>query len=241
MTTGFEARTQAVIDCAPPDSRDRVTRRIDFVLHAGATSFESLLTLAQDSTAPLSVRIDVCWLLGQLREKRAVPALLYAFQDEHSTLTWEAAKSLVMLQSKRSTKPLITIFLDDVSGDRRSAAAWTLGLLGDARAIDTLVHVLANERDLPDVRAHAAEALGHLAEGRQAERIGPLLLTALHDQSAQVRFWSAFALGSLGDPRAIPDLERLVATDHVSVSGWWKVSKEAADAIGHIRERAHEA
>jgi HEAT repeat protein len=237
MTTGFEARVQSVITRAHQDERDRVARRVDAVLDAGLTSFESLLAIAQDPAAQVDIRIDVCWLLGQLREKRAVTALLRAFQDQDSVLMWEAAKALVELQSRRSTKPLITILMDDASANRRSAAAWALGLVGDARSLDALVHVLANEREDPDVRAHAAEALGHLAEGRKDEQIGTPLLIGLRDRSPQVRFWSAFALGSLGDVRAIPELERLVATDHVSVPGWWAVSKEASDAMRRIREK----
>jgi HEAT repeat protein len=85
--------------------------------------------------------------------------------------------------------------------------------------------------------AQAAEALQCSHEPRA---IGPLI-EALRDASAEVRFWAAFALGELGGlgtpgvSEAVPELERLAATDQEVVPGWWSVSKEAADALDRLR------
>ena len=97
--------------------------------------------------------------------------------------------------------------------------------------MDALLQTLADRQEDPDVRAHAAEALGHMADrlGAREGDVLAALLRSLTDPSAYVRFWSAFALGNLGDPRAIPALERLAERDTQSVPGWWSIRKEALD------------
>ncbi len=72
-----------------------------------------------------------------------------------------------------------------------------------------------------------AEALANLRDRRAVRP----LIAGLKDASTGVRFWSAFALGQLGDTRALPELKRLEAADKAALPGWWKVSKEASDAI----------
>jgi HEAT repeat protein len=62
----------------------------------------------------------------------------------------------------------------------------------------------------------------------------PRLIEMLSDLSAEVRFWSTFALGSFGAVEAIPELTRLANTDHEVVPGWHSVSQEAADALANI-------
>jgi HEAT repeat protein len=148
-----------------------------------------------------------------------------------------AAQALVELPGRRVQRRLERLLRSHDSPLVRARAAWTLGFHPQgAEALDTLLKTLADQEEDPDVRAHAAEALGHMAD-RLGEREGDVLaalLRSLTDASAYVRFWSAFALGNLGDPRAIPALERLAERDTHSVPGWWSIRKEALDSIGQI-------
>jgi HEAT repeat protein len=119
----------------------------------------------------------------------------------------------------------------------RGMAAWALGFQSQGHhAAGSLLRTLADLDEEADVRAHAAEAIGHLADrlGEREPDALAALLHALRDPSAEVRFWAAFALGNLGDEAAIPALERLAARDVESVPGWWSVRKEANDSIAQI-------
>ncbi len=113
------------------------------------------------------------------------------------------------------------------------AAAYSLGLLGDHRAVDPLLACLADRSEDPRVRGFAAEAL----TGPSERRAVPALIAALGDPSVEVRFWAAFALGELGDPAALSALQQLAQTDEATLPGWWSVSDEAAAAIESIRAR----
>jgi HEAT repeat protein len=58
---------------------------------------------SKDPSLQLETRISACWLLGQLAQKRSVASLLIAFVDPR--LTWEAAKALGVINTKRAVKP----------------------------------------------------------------------------------------------------------------------------------------
>jgi HEAT repeat protein len=148
-----------------------------------------------------------------------------------------AAQALVLLPGRRVQRQLERLLRSHESPMVRARAAWTLGFHPQgAQALDALLQTLADRQEDPDVRAHAAEALGHMADrlGEREADVLAALLRSLTDTSAYVRFWSAFALGNVGDPRAIPALERLAERDTQSVPGWWSIRKEALDSIEQI-------
>jgi len=99
-----------------------------------------------------------------------------------------------------------------------------------------LLLALKDRSEVVTVRAQAAESLGNLLgcghprtrRYRKAER---WLIYALCDPAPEIRFWSAFALGTMRSYRALPRLEVLAAVDTAVCPGWWTVQDEATDAI----------
>ena len=77
----------------------------------------------------------------------------------------------------------------------------------------------------------AAEALINL-RGRGAT---DSLLKALGDQSAEVRFFAAFALGELRAREALGSLEEVARRDASVVRGFGSVAEQASKAIIQIR------
>jgi HEAT repeat protein len=68
------------------------------------------------------------------------------------------------------TSPILTNLLENIHSDDeeiRSQAVINLGKLGDEEAIPSLCQVLLNDSN-PEVRRHAAEALGKLASQKTA-------------------------------------------------------------------------
>jgi HEAT repeat protein len=145
----------------------------------------------------------------------------------------------------------------------RLAAVQSIGILGDKRAWDSLVTMLADKSNR--VREAAAYGLGSLGDkrasraliraladqresagvrGMAAEQLGrlgvsratPRLVAALHDREPEVRFWAAYALGQVADPSALPDLAQLVS-DNTTIPQFGTVGAEAAKAIDRIRSR----
>lgn len=211
----------------------RAFKQAQNLIRAGAISFEAMLSLIRDARAPTDVRATASWFAGRLGKKSAAGALLSAMGSGETRLIWEAASGLACLGAKRSRGPLIKELKHGKQADLRAAAAYALGYIGGVGVTAALLTALGDNREPEPVRAYAAEALGNIRDASACRG----LVRALSDASAQVRFWSCFALGQVGCQGALRQLRRIAATDHDEVPGWWSVSKEASDAINQIRRR----
>jgi HEAT repeat protein len=172
--------------------------------------------------------------MSMLEARRRLAAFSHASNDVEIT---QAAEALVGTPGRRVRKGLEELLASHEDPAIRARAAWVLGFHAQgSQAVPALLRTLRDREEDVDVRGHAAEALGHLADnlGDLEGEVLAALLHALRDPSAEVRFWAAFALGNLGDEAAIPALERLAARDAESVPGWWSIRKEANDSIKQI-------
>ena len=121
---------------------------------------------------------------------------------------WEAAKAFGILKTK-SVVPKLISALKSKSIEHRTAAVYALGMMREPRAVTHLEAMVANTKEPPTVRGYAVEALAYLKKRRSFN----VLLAALQDQEPEVRWWAAFALGELGDKRALPELKRVASSD----------------------------
>ncbi len=79
--------------------------------------------------------------------------------------------------------------------------AFLLGLLGDKRAVESLILKLKDNDD-DEVRTNAVEALGKLGDKKAVES----LIASLKDKVENVCIEAAKALGRLGDKNAVESL-----------------------------------
>jgi HEAT repeat protein len=158
--------------------------------------------------------------------------LLHSLGGRDERARWEAAKELSSFGDEITRRRLERLLSSRRDERARSAAAYVLGFLGDAAAAGALAARVADAEESTDVRAYAAEALGHLLQGvpvlagtRTAIAVG------LRDREPSVRFWCAFAAGVLGLLEARPQLTRMAGADDAIVEGWWTVAEEAEWAL----------
>jgi HEAT repeat protein len=164
----------------------------------------------------------------RLRRRRLLRALRRG--DERSR--WEAAKTLCSFADETTRRQLERLLRSRRADAARASAAYVLGFLGDAEAADALAERLADADEATEVRAYAAEALGHLLQGTPVlAGIRTSIGAGLRDAAPEVRFWCAFAAGVLGLVEARPQLTRLAGADEAMVEGWWSVGEEAQWAL----------
>jgi HEAT repeat protein len=144
---------------------------------------------------------------------------------------FEAAKAVWEDPDKHLESALILTLKEGRRPYNRAAAAFAMQILTTPRTIRALESAVKSKSESPRVRGEAAEALAH----SHRRKTHDALLSGLRDTSRDVRFWCAFALGEMAETRAIPLLERLVATDERIVKGFHSVAKESADAIENIQ------
>ena len=162
-----------------------------------------------------------------LRGRRLVRRL--AARDDAKR--WAAASMLAQSADERTLRRVERVLEGKAPERGRVAAAYVLGFSGESAAASVLARRLSDHDESPAVRAHAAEALGHLlqfepvlAESRSA------IVVALADPEPEVRFWCAFAAGALELQESRPRLERLL-DDDAFLEGWWTVGQEAEWAL----------
>jgi HEAT repeat protein len=169
-----------------------------------------------------------------IADPQAVPPLLLALEDEHWSVRCAAAGALGRIRSGKATPALLARLHDDDPTVRR-AAVTALGELGDTRAAARLVAAL-QDAGLQGVALEALRRMGSAAlpelekayggassearrlivdlagrmEDRRARR---LLLSALADDTAQVRTEAALALGDGGFLDAVQPLMDVKASD----------------------------
>ena len=102
------------------------------------------------------------------------------------------------------------------------AAAHSLGLLGDSRAIEPLKKALEDEDD--EVKIWASYSMAKLGKTEYIDTIRAYL--DLEDNYG-VRWTAAIALGDLGDSRAVEPLIEVL-----QYAGGWDTRTNAAEALG---------
>jgi len=173
--------------------------------------------------------------MSVLRRRR----LLGRLSARDDAQRWSAASELARSSDERTLRR-IERMLEGKGHERgRVAAAYVLGFSGESAMASVLARRLSDLDELPAVRAHAAEGLGHLlqfepvlAESRSA------IVASLTDPEPEVRFWCAFAAGALELQESRPTLERLLADDAL-LEGWWTVGQEAEWALRCLCGEGH--
>ena len=120
----------------------------------------------------------------------------------------------------------------------RCYASRTLGVLGDANAIPTLVKCLRDD-DI-DVSMDAAYALGRIGN---ADAIPPLLESLKHDPNGEVKISVVDALGKIGGQEIIPPLLEIAKScpndmawdDSGDWNDWWDMQLKAVEVLGRMR------
>lgn len=165
--------------------------------------------------------------MSLLRRRRLVRRL--SARDDAKR--WSAASELAQCSDERTVKRIERVLEGKGHKRGRVAAAYVLGFSGETEVAGVLARRLSDHDECPSVRAHAAEALGHLlqfqpvlAENRSA------IVASLTDPEPEVRFWCAFAAGALELQESRPRLERLLA-DETFLEGWWTIRQEAGWAL----------
>ena len=173
--------------------------------------------------------------MSLLRRRRLVRRL--SARDDAKR--WSAASELAHGSDERTLRRIERLLEGKGPERGRAAAAYVLGFSGESEVAGTLARRLSDLDESPAVRAHAAEALGHLlqfqpvlAENRSA------IVASLTDPEPEVRFWCAFAAGALELQESRPRLERLLADDTL-VEGWWTVGQEADWALRCLEGEDH--
>lgn len=193
----------------------------------------SMVGRAADESPPqrqvTADRYFAALLLGELRAKDAVPALIVATRD--ATINYQAAYALGNIGDPSASAALREML--DTFPDQRIWAAYGLAAVGEQDAFGILEEeALSNPRWVD--RRHAVELLGKTRNPLAV----PILTKTLSDEHANVRVSSVRALAEIGEPAALPALQQALNDHEVTpVNAPTTAAAEAQKAIEAIRAR----
>ncbi len=167
--------------------------------------------------------------LGDLKDQRAVQALLVAIEDRDRDVRRQAIQSLGNMRDMRAAGVLRHVVVGE---DRyvRGAAARALGALHDTSAVDMLISVVDREMHLQlqgrsgeELMESIARALGALNDKRGVDA----LIRLLDHPGIHVRSSAVESLGQIGDMRAADALAQALNDGSVFVrwSAAWALVK----------------
>ena len=169
-------------------------------------------------------------LLGELRERRAVPALIAATRDE--SINYRAASSLGEIGDASALPALREMAA--IAPEQRVFAGYGIAALRASDGFDILEDVAVSDRQWTK-RRHAVELAGKTLDRRAI----PMLLRALRDDPhPNVRVSAVRSLARIGDRAVLPALRAALgdgAATEVNVPT--TVAEEAAKAIAAMESR----
>jgi HEAT repeat protein len=141
---------------------------------------------------------------------------------------WEAAQELSGIATDLAVSLIALLHAEQP--ETRAAAAYVLGAGRFAAARVALEETLDSVDEQPGVRGQVAEALGSIGAPQSID----VLIKHLSDTRAEVTFWCTYALGQIGDLKAIPALLKLAETVGERSFEQHSLREEALDAAAEI-------
>ena len=185
----------------------------------GTPAIDALIASLKDEN--LNVRRRAPYILGSIKNTRAILPLINALKDEDNDV-WQSAQKALQDIGTPAIDALIAS-LKDENLNVREGAAYILGSIGNQRGADPLINVLLNDQD-PEVRKRALNALIALKDSRVID----ILIKNLNDQDPEVRADAVKALGKNKDPKAILPLINALKDEE------WLVRDRAVNALKNI-------
>jgi hypothetical protein len=170
------------------------------LLYYGSAATDYLIQALKDEK--IEVRFLACQLLGEIKDKKAIPALIELLDNKKtkvlSSIASCAAESLGLLQAKEAIPKLIES-LDSQDAELKYSAIKSLGYLNATEAIEKVKKLLSDTSSTYYdglIRAQAAKTIQLLGPEKAIEELKKLLSdTAIEKFTGkQVRYYAVRAL-----------------------------------------------
>lgn len=187
-----------------------------------------------------NVRVMCAKAIANHKNTDVVSSLLYCLnnKNENYRVRLACADALGRIGDRFAVAPLIDVVNDEDEKSiyLRESAVSALGLLGDSRAVDSLVSILETKQGIMNkfsfLKERAIEALikvGFLDN----ERVFRALRTSLSDESSQVRINAIEALMDSEHPKAFETIKHCLENDSDI-----EVKKNAMIALYNMSDRS---
>ena len=200
------------------DNLDQRSRKIveDILCEIGTPAVEYLLSTLKDPS--WEVRLSSARIMGKIKPKNAVNALVDSLADRHSEVRLMAQRSLTNYES--DIVGVLTGIFDNQEDQQRIGIVNVLGQIGGSLAIDKLI---ASFKDRSvEVRSASVDSLKQIGMATKNA-----LIVSLKDQDIETRRYAALSIGGIKENSALDALL------NASNDKEWSVRRAVAESLGH--------
>ena len=188
----------------------------------------------------INIRVMCAKAIANQKNTDVVSSLLYCLnnKNEHYKVRLACADALGRIGDRFAVAPLIEVVQDESEKSvyLRESAVSALGLLGDTRALDSIINILETKQGIMDkfsfLKERAIEAIIKMGFGEN-ERVFKALKTSLSDESSQVRINAIEALMDSEHPKAFETIKNVLSEDNDD-----EVKKNAMIALYNMSDRS---
>jgi HEAT repeat protein len=173
------------------------------------------------------MRIQIGLLLAEYKEPKAIPILIDTLHNQGDDIRNKAIAALVKVGFP-AVLDLCKV-LNDNDRKARLAAVKALGEIGDITTAQDLLKMLHDMDE--DVQVNAVEAIGKIKDNAALQTLSDLLGDT--KSGTNLRNAVIFALGSIGDTNAIPEIGKCLLNDENEF-----IRMIAAVALGNFKNVA---
>jgi len=152
------------------------------------------------------------WALGafpkETIEEEVIPRLREGLKSSDDRIVWNAAVAMAFF-GQEEVAPILDQGLSSKNQFQRWEAAYCLGMVHDEASVDLLCRIVSNPNEDQRLRQEAVNSLGRIGDPGAI----PVLIAALKDPAAGIRWRAAIALANIGDPSVIPALKEALANE----------------------------
>ena len=179
----------------------------------GEASVEPLLEVVKNwREKDPDLRVECVNILGEIKDKRAVPVIISVLNEKHMTMRYSAARSLGKIGDNRATPDLIKL-LEDPESEVRFYTAEAIGNIGDEQASKPLANVVLND-STAKVRLAAITALDKVGGKSESKAV----IDALADSDPDVRGYAAELAASWAIQEGLPIITRMIKEDRANIA-----------------------
>jgi HEAT repeat protein len=148
------------------DDAERETARAELVKIGRPAVWAVIAVLGRDQV--YLGREGAAVVLGRIRDERAVKPLIAALKDDYAAVREQASSALVLIGGTKTVDAVLEALARGGSDPFLEAAASTLGLLGDKRALPALEKL--EKHASQDVAKAATEAVARLRSPKASSK-----------------------------------------------------------------------
>ena len=177
--------------------------------------------------------------MGEIKSVLALEPLIKLLSNENSEIRKVSIAALGEIKSVLALEPLIKLLSNENSEITKASIA-ALGKIRSEKIVEPIIEIIDNQDKMTKIKC--IEILSKIKSTKAVTKLVEVLSNK--DENSEVRSWAAFALGEIGDEKAVQPLANALMNENVMIvknRSFWSLKKintpEALETLKEYKKR----